>query len=510
MSERESAATSDLERVPTGLPGLDLILRGGLFRGGVYMLLAAPGSGKTILGNQIAFHHVASGGRVAYVTLLTESHARLFASIQHFEFFDAAAVGVGLKYLTGYQAFEKENVKGLLRVLKQIVQEHQATLLVVDGLVVSGAGGEVDVEQKKFIHELQVFVELVGCTTLLLTNSNLRADEYAVRTMIDGLLDLRQVGVGMSEARTLEVSKFRGSSVLMGRHVFAITDAGIEVYPRLESHLGRSLGQTAPLTGPTATSGFAAFDKMLGGGVPAGSVTMLHGASGSGKTLLGMSFLVEGARQGQRGLYFGFFETPAELVAKTEGIGLPTSDLVASQKIDIVWRPPFDLLADKLAYEILSIARERKAERVFIDGMRGLHQSLIEPERARVFLAALTNELRARGIVAIVSEEKRELADDDLPEHGLASSLDNIVFLQHVKEGDCLHKIISVVKMRNAPQHPFVREFFIEASGFSMATRATAATLTRAPAPRKRSLSAWFRFFRGWRAGRLTKGRSRE
>ncbi len=163
---------------------------------------------------------------------------------------------------------------------------------------------------------------------------------------------------------------------------------------------------------------------------------MLHGASGSGKTLLGMSFLVEGARQGQRGLYFGFFETPAELVAKTEGIGLPTSDLVASQQIDIVWRPPFDLLADKLAYEILSIARERKAERVFIDGMRGLHQSLIEPERARVFLAALTNELRARGIVAIVSEEKRELADDDLPEHGLASSLDNIVFLQHVKEGD--------------------------------------------------------------------------
>ena len=168
---------------------------------------------------------------------------------------------------------------------------------------------------------------------------------------------------------------------------------------------------------------------MLGGGLPAGSVTMIHGASGSGKTLLGTSFLVEGARRGQRGLYFGFFETPRGAGRQVGGHrAADERPRHARDLLDIVWRPPFDLLADKLAYEILGVARDRGIERVFIDGMRGLHQSLIEPARARVFLAALANELRAQGLITMVSEEKHELADDDLPEHGLASSLDNIVF----------------------------------------------------------------------------------
>jgi circadian clock protein KaiC len=468
MIERDELASASLERMPTGVPGLDQILEGGLFVGGVYMLLAPPGSGKTILGNQICFHHVAGGGRAVYVTLLTESHARLLASIQQLDFFAAQQVGDSLKYFTAYQALEQEDLKGLLLVLKQIVREHKATLLCIDGLVVTGTGEKADVEKKKFIHELQVYVELVGCTTLLLTGANDHAEEYAVRTMIDGLIELRQVRVGMAQARTLEVSKFRGSGVNMGRHVFEISSRGIEVYPRLESYLGTGLGQTAPRTGPTAKSGFAAFDAMLDGGLPGGTVTMIHGAPGSGKTLLGMSFLAEGARLGERGLYFGFFETPAELVAKTEAIGLPTSDMLSKELLDIAWHAPFDVLADKLAHQLLTLATTRNVKRVFIDGMRGFHQSVVQPERSRVFVAALANELRARGIVALFSEEKHHLADDELPEHGLASSLDNIVFLQHVRGDVRLHKIISIVKMRNAPHEATMREYFIDGRGFHM------------------------------------------
>ena len=486
MNPLEAVVELDLERVSTGVAGLDLILEGGLFRGGVYMLAAPPGSGKTILGSQIAFHHVESGGRAVFVTLLTESHARLIASIQHLAFFDLARVGDALKYLTAYEALAEGKLKGLLVVLKQIVRDHGATLLVIDGLVVAGSTGASDAEKKKFIHELQVYVELVGCTTLLLTGTNERSDDYAVRTMTDGLLELRQVRVGMTTARTLEVSKFRGSGVLMGAHAYEISDRGIDVYPRLESYLGRGLGQDAPLTGEGAKFGFPGFDEMLDGGLPAGSVTMLHGAPGSGKTLLGTSFLVAGARLGQRGLYFGFFETPRELAAKTDALGLPTSDLIAQGLLEIAWCAPFEALADKLAEKLFGIVRERKIERVFIDGVRGFSQSLVEPERARVFLAALANELRARGVVAVLAEEKHKLADDDLPEHGVASALENIIFLQHVKEGDRLHKVISIVKMRNAPQDPSVREFFIGPGGFSLARSATPATLTKIKAPRRR------------------------
>ena len=77
----DNPTPTTLERVPTGIPGFDTILQGGFFRGGVYMVLGRPGAGKTILGNQICFGHVAKGGRAIFLTLLTESHGRLIAQM---------------------------------------------------------------------------------------------------------------------------------------------------------------------------------------------------------------------------------------------------------------------------------------------------------------------------------------------------------------------------------------------------------------------------------------------
>ena len=62
------------ERLTTGVPGLDTVLRGGLLKGGVYMIQGRPGSGKTVLTNQICFHHASRAQRVLYTTLLAESH----------------------------------------------------------------------------------------------------------------------------------------------------------------------------------------------------------------------------------------------------------------------------------------------------------------------------------------------------------------------------------------------------------------------------------------------------
>ena len=173
MIERDDLASVALERVPTGVPGPrpDPSWRP-LCRRRVHCCSPPPGSGKTILGNQISFHHVAQGGRTVYVTLLTESHARLLATIQQLAFLRTRRRSApALKYFTAYNAFEQDQLRGLLTLLKQIVREHRATLLVIDGLVVSVPGAEADVEKKKFIHELQVYVELVGCTTILLTGA---------------------------------------------------------------------------------------------------------------------------------------------------------------------------------------------------------------------------------------------------------------------------------------------------------------------------------------------------
>src|SRR6476659_5046186 len=108
-----------LERVPTGITNLDLILNGGFLRGGVYMVVGAPGAGKTVLGNQLAFNHVARGGKVVFMTLLAETHARMLAHIQLMSFFDPAPIGGNLYYISGYSVLEQEGLAGLLTLIRK-------------------------------------------------------------------------------------------------------------------------------------------------------------------------------------------------------------------------------------------------------------------------------------------------------------------------------------------------------------------------------------------------------
>ena len=391
-------------RLLTGVPGLDVILGGGLFRGGVYMVIGSPGVGKTILGNQLCYRHVAQGGRAIYLTLLSESHARLISHQSALEFFDGQCIGVSLFYISGYEALAKEKLKGLLDLVRSLVREHKANLLVIDGLVTAGAMAQDDIELKKFIHELQVFVELVDCTTVLLTGANASEDQYPMRTMVDGLIRLRLEPAGMSSVRTLEVMKFRGGANLLGLHFFEISSAGITVHPRIEALLGRSPQGSQELGSPLPF-GVDSLDRMLGGGLRPASITMVLGSPGSGKTLLGLSFLGAGARAKEPGLYFGFFETPAELARKGQEISADFARNHQTGMIELMWQPPLETLADALAERILAAVKKRGVRRLFIDGLGGLKDGLIYPERLGPFLSALSNELRSLGVAVILSDE---------------------------------------------------------------------------------------------------------
>src|SRR5438477_11079618 len=98
-----------LERLPSGVPGLDAILRGGFLRGGIFIVQGSPGAGKTILGNQICFHHIATGGgRALYVTLLAENHARMLLHIGQLGFFEEAIIPDRLYYISAFRVLEQE------------------------------------------------------------------------------------------------------------------------------------------------------------------------------------------------------------------------------------------------------------------------------------------------------------------------------------------------------------------------------------------------------------------
>ena len=460
-----------LERFPSGVPGLDTILGGGIFAGGIYLISGRPGLGKTIIANQISYRHAASGGKVVYLTLLSESHTRLMLSLQEMSFYKRDLVGDSLQYLSGFQALDNGKLDGLMDVVRKVVRDRKATLLVIDGLVSAGSLAESAIALKIFIHELQVQVDLVGCTALLLTGGEGGGvDNYAQRTMVDGLIALSAHRVGMQTVRQVEIEKHRGSSHVTGASFYEISSQGIRIYPRTESTLGIGAADKGARPSAPMATGMAGLDSMMNGGVQPHSTMMVLGSPGSGKTLFGLSFLAAGAKEGEAGLYLGFSETPGRIAAKATSIGL---DLPAEGKrggIEIQWHAPQEQLADRLAEVLLERVSERKVKRLFIDGLAGFRGAVVYPERIGPFFTSLSNELRARGVTTVVSEEARGLFGPglDTPADGTTAMVESIVFLRYEEHRTRLRRLISLIKMREGSYDSSVRELSITEHGLAV------------------------------------------
>lgn len=453
-----------LARLPTGIAGLDDILNGGFLEGGVYILQGSPGAGKTVLANEICFRHAASGGKAAYITLLAEMHTRLLQHLRPMSFFDESVIPASLYYVSAFHTLEGDGLKGLLDLLRREIKGQRANLLVVDGLVAAQETAASDREFKKFIHELQAHASTSGCTVLLLTSGALRIVS-AEHTMVDGLLELEDQLFEFRTERSLLVRKFRGSSFLRGRHSFRITDDGIRLFPRIEARFAQS-SRPDVISDAKVPVGIAGIDKMLLGGLPAATTTGLIGASGIGKTTVGLHFLSQASAK-EPGLLFGFFETPERLCLKARHLDLHVGAAVDRGDVEILWQPQRESILDELAHRLLNAVRRRKVKRLFIDGLGGFLESATSPQRMSRFFSCLTNELRSLGTTTIFTMEVPEIVGPivRVPSTGLSALLENLIFLRFVERGSSLHRLISVHKVRDSGHDPYLREFFITDRG---------------------------------------------
>ncbi len=459
------------ERLTTGVPRLDFITKGGLLKGASYAILGPPGSGKTVLANQIAFFHIQQGGRVLYVTLLSESHARMLANLEEMTFFDASVIPEKLHYVSGYRELEQEGLKGLLEMLRRTAQRHQATLLIIDGMDAAREFARSDLSFKRFLQDLQTFVSILGCTTLLLSPHH-EGEVHPETTAVDGIFELSLRLAGPRAVRELVALKFRGSASLLGKHEVEISERGIVIHPRTEVQF------SSPEEGgreDRVRMGFGVprLDDTLRGGVLSGSTTLLLGSPGTGKTLLGLHFLLQGAREGQPGVYFGFYETPPRLLEKADGVGM--SDLqqsVDTGLIEIQWQPPLEHNLDALAERLLERIHERKVKRLrlFIDGVAGFRSAAVYPDRMGRFFSALSHQLRMLDVTTVYSEETPLLTPGvEAPQPEAAAYVENIILLRYVELRSQLYRLISVMKMRESQYDSGIREFSITDKGIAVA-----------------------------------------
>lgn len=457
-----------LKRLPTGIEGLDVLLKGGLVAGASYIVQGHPGSGKTIMANQLACNHVREGGRVLVATLLSEAHERLFQYLSTLTFFDPAAVGDTVQFVSAFDTLEQEGLDAVVRLLRAEIARHQATLLIVDGLLNARSRAETAMDTKKFVSELQGHAAFAGCTLLLLTSARLE-EGSPEHTMVDGVIELSEHMVGSTAVRRVQLRKTRGSGALSGLHECLISEAGLQVYPRLESLYSRP-SQAGSQTLSRVSTGVGDLDAMLGGGLAEASVTLLMGPSGVGKTALGIAFLAASSVAAP-GLHFGFYETPTRLRLKAAALGYDVAALESSGAVQLAWQPTTEGLLDQVGKRLLEQVEASGARRVVIDSLGAFGRLALEPLRLNAFFRALTGELRARGVTVLLTWEMRDIfgAEITAPAPDLSSIVDNLILMRFAELDAQLHRALSIVKVRDSDHDPALQALKLGPQGIGLA-----------------------------------------
>lgn len=457
-----------LERLSSGIDGLDTVLGGGFFKSGVYIVQGVPGSGKTVFANQLCYRHVAAGGRAVYVTLLAESHSRMLQHLRAFSFFDESLIPDRLSYISAFNNLESDGLKGLMDVLRREMRARNVSVLVLDGLVAAAEAAHTDRELKKFIHEIQTSAVFHGCTVFLLTSGNSPLKVNAEHTMVDGLLELEERLFDARSERFVQVSKFRGASSLRGRHSFRITDDGLRVFPRFES-----LFAAPPEGVPEAAvlaSGIASLDVLIAdGGLPVASATVIIGSTGTGKTTMGLQFLARSTAD-EPGLLLGFFESPARLRTKARSLGVDLAPLEQAGAVSLLWYPQGEHVLDELGHHLLEEVRRRRVKRLVIDGLSGFFEAATYPERSSRFFSCLVNELRRRGVTVLMTLETRDVVSSTVATpYGVSGFVDNLLFIRFAEVRGEVVRLLSITKMRDTDFSVGVHALRIGAAGMTIA-----------------------------------------
>jgi circadian clock protein KaiC len=466
MSANEAAGHEDAQPLPdfleTGVPNLDRILGGGLRSRSLAMVIGAPGAGKTMLAQQIAFHVAKQNKSVLYLTGYSETHDKLLANNRGLSFFDAAAVGREIQFLNLVDLLH-EGAEETEAAIVGEARAHGAQLLVLDGFRSIRRFLDHDQEVAHFLYSLGAKLSVLGVTTLLCLEGDPQNSSHDPElTVCDAILFLRREVRGSHERRLLEAVKVRGAEPLSGLHPYTIARDGITVYPRWESIVEPT---DVPWSDERMSFGIPGVDAIIGGGLTAQTTTLVAGTPGVGKTLLGLHFLSAAEQAGQPALYVGFTENRPQLHERSQTFGLNLVEAEAAGRLRLVCLPGYDLDADRIASLIARDIEERGVRRLMIDSLTEVERGVLASDRRADFLSALVTHLRNERVTTYITLDitavvSPTLAFADMPLSVLA---ENLVVLRFAEYMNQLHRVMAIIKMRFSDYDPTLYEYSLKA-----------------------------------------------
>ncbi len=459
-----------INRLQTGVPGLDEILGGGLPEFSFNLIAGPPGCGKTTLAHQMMFAMATPERPALYLTVLGEPPLKMLRYQQQFDFFDESRINKSVYFVN----VSEETLMGDLdQVLRRIVSE---VAKVSPGLVFidsfrsvaqsNAATGNPDNSLQHFMQQLAMLMTSWQATTFLIGEYFTETDANPVFTVADGLFWLRQSVDRNSMVRKLEVMKMRGQATLPGLHNFRIGPSGLQVFAPASTAVDAWSSQpAAKRSGERLPMGIKHLDEMMGGGLPRGYSLLVAGPSGSGKSIMAAAFLAEGARQGETGVLVAFEQNPNRSRNST------LAHLIAEGKVGVVETQAPDLSLDETVMLLLTEVRRLGATRVVIDSLSGFELALAPTFRIdfRESMVRMVAALAASGVsVLMTSELEDRYIDLRFSPYGTAFLTDAIIVHRYIELESHLRRVMAVVKVRSSQHSHELREFTVDTDGIQI------------------------------------------
>lgn len=457
-----------ITRLSTGIEELDNILSGGLIKGASYLIRGGPGQGKTTLG--LHFLSSATGQGKALFIGFQEPEEQLRTNaesvgidVSNISFLSLAPDEHFFTEQQGYDVFAAADVEQepLAESVVSAVERLSPTHVFVDSMTqLRFLASDLYQYRKQVLSFIRYFRDR-DATVLFTSECSSELSDEDLQFIADGVMTLDNSPTGSF----LRVSKFRGSGFMPGEHQMRVGPSGLELFPR-RLPPKKNLAEDERWRYAT---GVKKLDDILHGGIEAGTISLITGPSGVGKSTLASLFAAHAAKQDRKSAIYLFEEERDSLLYRSTALGIELQKQSEAGLVAIEQVEPLRYLADEFAMLVHNKVQQDGVELVIMDSIAGFELTLGEREKSKMALHAFAKSLSRRGIsVILVNEIEAMTGQFRISEKGISYLADNVIFLRFMEADGELKKSLGVLKKRLSPFDSRMYTYDIGPSGICL------------------------------------------